>query len=283
MISTRDVDVDTALKTPQFYLLWIVLCFNVTAGIGVLGVAKTMMSDIFRPGLPGIVDDAFAATYVLLISVFNMLGRFFWASVSDYIGRKRTYTTFFVLGITLYLSIPYTAERASVSPGAVWLVLFYAVTMVIFTMYGGGFATIPAYLADLFGSRYVGGIHGRLLTAWSTAGVLGPEAITSLREHSRLAAIRSLVDKINPAAFQQEFGAAIDHLDALIASKTVTIGRLMELVPPETVNPTSSLYNSTMFLMAGLLAVALIANLLVRPVKPQHFIAADERPAIEAG
>ena len=174
MITTHNVGVDRALATPQFYLLWVVLCFNVTAGIGVLGVAKTMMTEIFGSTLPDIVDVQFAANYVLMISVFNMLGRFFWASASDYIGRKTTYTIYFVLGMLLYLSIPYTASQVSASGNTVWLVCFYAVTMIIFTMYGGGFATIPAYLSDLFGSKFVGGIHGRLLTAWSTAGVLGP-------------------------------------------------------------------------------------------------------------
>ena len=111
------------------------------------------------------VDGAFAATYVLMISVFNMGGRFFWASASDRLGRKRTYWIFFALGSVLYLSIPLAARQVSVGPSVVWPVYFYAASMLIFTMYGGGFATIPAYLADVFGSRYVGAIHGRLLTA----------------------------------------------------------------------------------------------------------------------
>jgi len=190
MISANDVHIDEALKTRQFYQLWIVLCFNVTAGIGVLSVARTMMTEIFGTTLPAIVDGAFAATYVVMISAFNMVGRFFWASSSDFLGRRTTYWIFFALGIVLYLSIPYSAQQVSVSPAAVWLVYFYAATMIIFTMYGGGFATIPAYLADLFGTKYVGGIHGRLLTAWSTAGVLGPLAITSLRESAITNAIQ---------------------------------------------------------------------------------------------
>ena len=109
LITTKHVHIDQALKTPQFYMLWVVLCFNVTAGIGVLGVAKTMMTEIFSNALPNIVDNAFAATYVLMISVFNMIGRFFWASTSDYIGRKNTYYIFFTLGIILYLSLAYTS------------------------------------------------------------------------------------------------------------------------------------------------------------------------------
>jgi MFS family permease len=272
MITDRNVHIDQAHRTRQFWQLWIVLCFNVTAGIGVLSVAATMMTEIFGTTLPGIVDNAFAATYVVMISVFNMAGRFFWASVSDYIGRKNTYWIFFALGIALYLSIPFTAARVGADPSAVWLVFFYAATMIIFTMYGGGFATIPAYLADVFGPRYVGAIHGRLLTAWSVAGILGPEAMTWLREAASRNAIERIAATVDPARFMQTFGAGLDQLGALVAERTVTIGRLMEIAPPGTVDPTSSLYNVTMYLMAGLLAVALVANATVTPVDRAHQI-----------
>ena len=270
MISDNDVHIDEALKTRQFYQLWVVLCFNVTAGIGVLSVARTMMTEIFGTTLPGIVDGAFAATYVVMISVFNMVGRFFWASTSDFLGRKTTYWIFFALGIVLYLSIPYSAEQVSVSPIALWLVYFYAATMIIFTMYGGGFATIPAYLADIFGTRYVGGIHGRLLTAWSTAGVLGPLAITSLRESAIANAIQDLVTKVDPERFRSAFGAGLDQLDVLVEQRTVTIAKLMDIAPAGTVDPTSSVYNTTMYLMAALLAVALLSNAYMRPVDRKH-------------
>ncbi|MBT6480621.1 OFA family MFS transporter [Gammaproteobacteria bacterium] len=273
LISDKDVDIDQALKTPQFYQLWIVLCLNVTAGIGVLGVARTMISEIFGSSLPDIVNTSFAATYVVMISAFNMVGRFIWASASDYIGRRNTYWIFFVLGIALYLSVPYSAQQVSASPSVVWLVYFYAATMIIFTMYGGGFATIPAYLADIFGTRYVGGIHGRLLTAWSTAGVLGPLAITSLRQNSVTTAINDLMQVIDPSAFQAQFGAPVEQLQLLIDQNSVTIARLMEIAPPGTVDPTSGLYNSTMILMAALLGIALISNALMRPVNSRHHIA----------
>lgn len=272
MITGHNVDIDEALKTPQFYLLWLVLCLNVTAGIGVLGVAKTMIREIFGSSLPATVDGSFAATYVLMIGVFNMAGRFVWASLSDVIGRKTTYTIFFVLGAALYLSIPYAAQRVSASPAMVWLVVFYAATMIIFTMYGGGFATIPAYLADVFGTKFVGGIHGRLLTAWSTAGVLGPLVITSLRSSALRQAIEDLAAAVDPAAFEAKFGAGKSQLDALIDAKTVTVAKLMELAPAGTIDPSSALYNSTMLVMAGLLLVALLANLLVRPVDPRHHL-----------
>ncbi|MCA0205190.1 MAG: OFA family MFS transporter [Proteobacteria bacterium] len=270
MVSQNHVHIDQALKTPQFWQLWIMLCFNVTAGIGVIGVAKTMMSEIFGSVMPLIVTAAFASTYVFMISVFNMVGRFFWASTSDYIGRKATYTCFFALGTLLYLSIPYFASAVATNPAIIYLIGFYIATMIIFSMYGGGFATIPAYLADMFGTMHVGGIHGRLLTAWSLAGVLGPLAITSLREMSVNSAIRDLASRVDAAAFAERFGAPLAQLDQLVAARTVTIARLMEIAPAGTIDPTPSLYNTTMYCMAALLVVGFIANMLMRPVKEHH-------------
>ena len=270
MITRLDIDADTALRTPQFYLLWTVLCLNVSAGIGVLSVAKTMMTEIFGSAYPDVVSAGFASTYVLLISVFNMAGRFFWASVSDRIGRKRVYSIFFVLGIVLYAAIPTIGHQAMATRDIGWLAAFYGVTLMIFSMYGGGFATIPAYLSDLFGTKNVGAIHGRLLTAWSTAGVLGPLAITRMRESSRLAAIRKLVDDIGQTDFWKRFGEGTDKLDELVRNNIVTIPRLLELAP-RAADPTPTLYDSTMYTMAALLGIALVANLLVRPVNTSHF------------
>jgi MFS family permease len=273
MISVRHVHIDEAVRTPQFYLLWIILCFNVTAGIGVLGVAKTYdVGDFWNDaaedrgcGLRGHLcsDDQY----------FQHGGTFLLGEHFRLHRPQGDLHAVFCRGIVLYLSIPYTAHQVSVSPSSVWLVYFYAATMIIFTMYGGGFATIPAYLADLFGTRFVGGIHGKLLTAWSTAGVLGPLAITSLRESSLQQAIERLAGQVNPADFRAKFGAPLEALQTLVAQKTVTLPKLMEIAPAGTVNPASTLYNSTMILMAGLLVIALIANLLVRPVDSKHFMA----------
>ncbi|MGY0398455.1 MAG: OFA family MFS transporter [Ostreibacterium sp.] len=270
MISQKNVHINQALKTPQFWQLWIMLCFNVTAGIAVIGVAKTMMSEIYGTMMPMVVSATFASTYVLMISVFNMLGRFFWASTSDYIGRKNTYHCFFVLGILLYLSIPYFASASSTHPSIIYLIGFYIATMIIFSMYGGGFATIPAYLADMFGTMHVGGIHGLLLTAWSTAGVLGPLVITSLRQLSLDNAIEKLSSIVNPSTFAEKFGAPLSQLPELVSAKTVTVAKLMEIAPHGTIDPTPNLYNTTMYTMAALLAMAFFANLLVKPVKQHH-------------
>src|ERR1700685_4186671 len=173
LVTTRDVYVYDALKTPQFWLIWAVLCLNVTAGIGVLGQASAMSQEMF----PGRVTPVAAAGFVGLMALFNMAGRFFWASTSDYIGRKNTYFCFFVLGAILYALVPYTGAIGSV-------VGFVCAYGIIFSMYGGGFATVPAYLRDMFGTRYVGAIHGMLITAWAMAGIFGPVLVNYIREYN---------------------------------------------------------------------------------------------------
>ena len=232
MITSRNVHLRDAHKTPQFWLIWIVLCMNVSAGIGVLAVASPMLQTIFGGSLIGAPDVKFAglnpeqtravaavaAGFVGLISLFNIGGRFFWASVSDKIGRKATYFTFFVLGIAMYTASPWAANIGSIA-------LFVTCMCVILSMYGGGFATVPAYLADMFGTQFVGAIHGRLLTAWSTAGVIGPIAISKIPDW--------LLERgyTKEAAFQ-----------------------------------------TTLYILAGFLAVGFVANLLVRPVADRWFM-----------
>ena len=174
---------------PQFWLIWGVLCLNVTAGIGILGMASPLLQEVFGGRLIGVdlgINDldaaqkaqiaAIAAGFTGLLSLFNIGGRFAWASCSDFIGRKATYFIFLILGFILYVSIPSLAHAGQ-------LALFVAAFCIILSMYGGGFATVPAYLADLFGTQMVGAIHGRLLTAWAAAGVFGPLLINYIREY----------------------------------------------------------------------------------------------------
>jgi MFS family permease len=172
LVTTANVDADTALRTPQFYLLWGILCLNVTAGIGVLSQASPMIQEMF----PGKVSAAAAGGFVGLLSLFNMGGRLFWSSISDKLGRRRTYMVFFLLGIVLYATVPTAGHMGSRE-------LFVIGFVIILSMYGGGFATIPAYLRDLFGTMQVGAIHGRLLTAWAVAGILGPQLVGCARQY----------------------------------------------------------------------------------------------------
>lgn len=176
LVTAHSVEVNAAFGTLQFWLLWVVLCMNVTAGIGILEQASPMIQELFR----GRITAGAAAGFVALLSLFNMGGRFIWSSVSDYIGRRNTYYIFFVLGALLY----YLAPRTGVS-GMNSVPLFVAISAVIVSMYGGGFATVPAYLRDLFGTMEVGAIHGRLLTAWSVAGICGPVLVNYIREYEK--------------------------------------------------------------------------------------------------
>ena len=235
LMTTRHVHVDRVLSTPQFWLLWGVLCLNVSAGIGVVGMASPMLQEVFGGRLIGgtqalgeLAADAraqvatVAAAFAGLLSLFNILGRIFWASFSDVIGRKATYFVFFLLGIALYSAAPLAGSTGHVA-------LFVLIFCVILTMYGGGFATIPAYLADLFGTQHVGAIHGRLLTAWSVAGILGPVVVNYIRE--------------------AQLGAGV---------------------------PASQVYNTTLYILAALLAGGFLCNLLVRPVASAKFMSDEE-------
>ena len=239
MITSRHVHVDQAWKTPQFWLLWGVLCLNVSAGIGVIGMASPMIQEVSGGRLIGLAGVPFAsldeaqkaqlatmgAAFAALLSLFNIAGRISWASLSDYIGRKRTYFIFFALGAALYASAPAAGRAGLVG-------LFAALFCLILTMYGGGFATIPAYLADIFGTQFVGAIHGRLLTAWSAAGILGPVLVNYIREYQ--------IDRGVPAA---------------------------------------QAYNVTMYVLAGLLVAGFFCNLAVRPVAERFFMSDEELAA----
>lgn len=206
------VAVDTAWRTPQFWLLWGVLCLNTTAGIGILGQASPMIQDMFS------VTPAAAAGFVGLLSLCNLGGRFLWSSFSDVIGRRGVYAVYFILGAALYLCVPWTQRGG-------YLAVFVILTGGIISMYGGGFSTLPAYLRDMFGAYQVGAITGRVLTAWSVAAILGPQ----------------LVDRLSAA--QRAAGV-----------------------------PAGEAYNTTLYLMAGLLLLGLACNLAVRPVDPRHHV-----------
>ena len=242
LISEGQVHVDVASKTPQFWLVWAVLTLNVTAGIGILGMASPLLQEVFGGQLIGVtasfdqltpaqlsVIAAIAAGFTGLLSLFNIAGRIFWASLSDQIGRQATYMVFFLVGLTLYAAIPWAAS----ADGS--LALFVAFLCIIMSMYGGGFATVPAYLADLFGDRMVSAIHGRLLTAWSTAGVLGPVLVNYVRE------------------YQLDHGV-----------------------------PRAQAYSVTMYVLAGLLALGFVCNLLIRPLPARYFMTRKELDALDS-
>ncbi|MCW0214685.1 MAG: OFA family MFS transporter [Pseudonocardia sp.] len=174
MIGRSNVSAANAIRTPQFWLLWIVLCFNVTAGIGILEKANPIFQDFFRDSTPAETLTAAAVAFVSVLSLANMLGRFIWSSVSDLVGRKNIYRLYLGVGALLYVLLTLVGETSKP--------VFLLCSILILSFYGAGFATVPAYLRDLFGTYQVGAIHGRLLTAWSTAGVLGPVIVNAIAD-----------------------------------------------------------------------------------------------------
>src|SRR5512141_333109 len=242
MITAGDVDLKNAHKTLQFWLIWAVLCLNVSAGIGIIGAASPMLQETFGGRLFGDPAVGFGqfndaqkaqaalvgAAFVGLFSLFNIAGRFFWASLSDKIGRKPTYFTFFTLGFICYAAAPTLATLGMLG-------LFAAAFCLIASMYGGGFATIPAYLADIFGTQYVGAIHGRLLTAWSTAGIVGPVIVNYMHDSRGAAGV-----------------------------------------------PANEIYHPIFYVLAGLLVAGFIANLLIRPLDKKWFMSDEEVAALQA-
>jgi MFS family permease len=244
MIAHKHVHLNRAHKTPQFWLLWLVLCMNVSACIGIIGAASPMLQETFGGALIGQPELGFAevknnsdlnvaaalvgAGFVGLISLFNIFGRIGWASSSDKLGRKRTYYIFFVLGAILYCSAAYVAGFKS-------LALFVAFFCIISSMYGGGFATIPAYLADIFGTQFVGAIHGRLLTAWSTAGIIGPMIVNYMHD---------------------------TRLEANV--------------------PYDQIYAPIMLVLAGMMVIGFVANMLIKPLDDQYFMTDAELDAVRS-
>jgi hypothetical protein len=278
MISSGNVHHNEALKTPQFYMLWTSVACYATAGVSVIACAKTMMTDIFAAALPAIVTGAFAASYVAALSGANMAGRLFWANASDMLSRKRTYLIFGLVSVPVLGLMPELTSATVANPSAALLGLFYGSTAVIVSFYGGVFAVLPAYISDMFGQKHVGAIHGRLLTAWSAAAIGGPNVLTTLRSGSHEKAITDLAATVDPGVFERSFGAPVTDLASLIATKTVTIPQLMEIVPSGVVDPSPTLYNTTLYAMAGLAAVAMASNAMMKPVNKKHYI--QEEPKL---
>jgi MFS family permease len=268
--SNQNVHYNEALKTHQFYLMWLTIFGNAVVGVSIISSAKTIVNEIFSTALPLIVTGGFAASFVALLSASNMTGRLGWAFLSDYTGRKNAYYIF-ASAIPLVLTIPILTSMVSSNPSPLPLALFCANSFILVTLYGGVMSILPAYIADVFGPKYVSVYLGRLLTAWSAAALTGTAILTYLRGKSYTAAAQELAGLCDPNVFLQTFGAPVSQLSELLASKTVTISQLMKIVPPDTVDPTPFLFNSTMYTLTCLLGVALVCNMLIRPVNGKHF------------
>ncbi len=283
------VPIDNVMKTPQFWMAFTMLGCLATAGLATASVAKTLMLDIFRPGLPMLVTAGFASGYVMSLSMANLGGRLVWSSVSDIIGRRRMFTYMTFGSIPLYLAMPYLTQH---NDSVLAMSAFYGSSLLAFSFFGAAYSMLPALEADLFGKKAITATHGRMLLASSTAAIAGPSLIVALRSSAEVSAIRNLAQLCNPEDFFNRFGAPLSSLDQLIETKLVTISKLMAIVPPGTVDPSSFLYNDTLYFSAGLSAsthslfvlffsflllscsvlVAGIATRMLRPVDPKFLV-----------
>jgi len=270
-----NVHVDSLLKTPQFWLLWSTATLLATGGMGLMSVAKPMIQNVFTGAMPLLVTPAFASGYLMAMAAGNLGGRIGWAALSDKIGRWNTFQTFTFIAVPLFAGIPYLITQCISDPtgplAPYYLAAFCGSTVAALSVMGGVFAVLPAYEADLYGAKYVGAIHGRFLTFAACATVLGPSLLLNLRKMAENDAINELLSKVDPAVFVSKFGVSVGDAQTLIEAKTLTISKLMTIMPQGTIDPSPFLYNNTMYTMAGLVSVASVLHFMVKPVDKKFF------------
>lgn len=283
-VELEHITVDAAMKKPQFWLLGGSFYCMATGGMGMASVAKPMMGEVFSTLLPAIVTSAFGASYVIMLSSGNLGGRLGWAAVSEMIGRPRTFTIFTLGSVPLYFAVPHLVDMVVRDGSTLGLYAFCGSTALALSYMGGAFAILPAYEADIFGQRYVGPIHGRMLLFASAAAMTGPGLISTLRGRAESGAIDDLMGKISPETFEKTFGAPMSAASDLVSSKTVTISKLMAICPPGTVDPTPHLYDGCMHALGGLMAAGVVSHMLVRPLnrRPLSEVEAEETQKVEA-
>eukprot|EP00049_Salpingoeca_infusionum_P011325 m.195798 g.195798 ORF g.195798 m.195798 type:complete len:648 (+) comp14899_c1_seq5:2470-4413(+) len=267
-----DVHIDKVMKTPQFWLVWTTFGFLAATGMGVVSVAKDMIADVFAQQLPHTVTLGFASGYVLALSGANLLGRLVWAAMSDKIGTKPMFAVFTALGIPLYASLPLFIDSVVSTHSVTPLYAYCASTLLLFSFFGGAYSCVPSYEASLFGSKYVGAVHGRMLTASAMGGLIGPLAFAQLRYRSEVSAIRDLTSQVDANVFSATFGSTKAEVDTLIANNSISIQRLMDVLPDSVQDPTPFLYNDALYAASALLVVAAASNILTRPVNPKHWM-----------
>jgi len=273
--SGANVHVDTVLKTPQFWLLFTTSTLLATGGMGLMSVAKPMIQNVFTDAMPALVTTSFASAYLMSMAAGNLAGRLGWAAVSDKIGRRNTFHIYTLGSIPIFSSIPVLINQCVMDPtgpmAPFFLAAFCGSTIAAITIMGGVFAVLPAYEADLYGPKYVGAIHGRFLLSATVSTIVGPGLLLNLRKMAEADAIKDLLSKVDPTAFNAKFGVSLSEAQSLIEAKTLTISKLMTIMPPGTIDPSPFLYNNTMYTMAGLVSVASMLHFLVRPVNKKYF------------
>ena len=295
--AVNNVNAETALKTPQFWLLFTTSTLLCTGGMGLMSVAKPMIGEVFTSSMPTLVTAAFASSYLMALAGGNLGGRLGWAAISDKIGRRTTFNIFTFGSVPIFASLPYCIEQVVMNPDGpmapIYLSVFCASTVAAISIMGGTFAVLPAYEADLYGPKYVQAIHGRFLLAATVSTIVGPSLLLNLRKMAEASAIQGtygiflscmyriyvmvlflfseLLAKVDPAKFQAAFGVDLSQAQTLIEAKTLTISKLMTIMPPGTLDPSPFIYNNTMYTMAALVSAGAGLHLMVRPVNPKYF------------
>merc|ERR1712106_148896 len=275
MSTLKNVHVDIVHKTPQFWLLFATSGLLCTGGMGLMAVAKPMITEVFSGAVPALVTTSFATAYLMAMAAGNLGGRVGWAAISDKIGRTKTCNMFTIGAASIYATLPWLIHSVITQPDSplapVLLTVFCLNTVLAITIMGGVFAVLPAYESDLYGPKHVGAIHSRFLLAATAASIAGPALLLNLRSSDEKDAITQLMSKIQPEAFISKFATDPSQLDQLVSAKTVTIPRLMEIAPTGTLDPSPFIYNSTLYTMAGLVSVAAMLHFMVKPVNSKYF------------
>lgn len=254
--------------------MWTTFLSTATVGMGLMSCAKDVLGACLSSS-PMVAaaggTAAFAATYVQFLAMGNLGGRFIWASVSDKLGRKNVFAIFTCVGAPLYFALPLIVANAVGAESYAPLTLFYGSTIAIISFFGAGYSTVPAYESDIFGSKYIAAIHGRMMIASALSGIIGPMIFTKLHDREEQKAINELALKVDPAAFLDKFGSPIADLQRLYEAKAVNIPRLLELCPVDTIDPTPYLYDPAFRSMGVALGIGALANFAIRPVNEKYY------------
>lgn len=270
-----NVPVENVLKTPQFWLLFSTATLLATGGMSLMSVASPLVQEVFTTSLPHLVTPAFASAYVMALSVANLSGRVIWAAISDKIGRRNTFHILCLSSIPLYLAIPQLISGCVSDPSSQMASLYFTgfclSSFLAVTIMGGVFSVLPPYEADLYGSKYVGAIHGKFLPFNTIRGIIGPAILLHLRSIEEAKSIEEILRSLDPEVFKSVIGEDISSASALLENKSLTLSKLVSMLPPDAIDPSPFLYDSSMYTMAGLAACSALLHYSVKPVHRKYF------------
>jgi len=269
---------DKAARTPQIFAMTAILFCSASGGIGLISVAKPMMSQVFSGAMPDVVTGAFTSSFVMALSFANLSGRLAWGAISDVIGRRRAFWILTGSNVPLFMAIPSVIDTVMETRSPLALYAFIACCFTAVSTMGAVLALLPPYQADTFGAKNVGAIQGRVMLGKSGAALLGPFMLLKFREYSEAQHVRDLIKIADPSRFEDKFGVPITEASRLLESKGMSLSKLMQVVPPGTIDPSPYIYNNALYAMSGLMALALISQASIRKIDPK-LVEFDQPPA----